>query len=514
MPFDQETQGLIVQKTDEIRGALDNFKKEFDARAAGHEERLQRMEAARGAAVDNDQIKSLVTELIEISKRDQTNRHVDLVPTVDYSMRAARRAMEMSKTKEQVREVYDFVLGSRPINDKVKRFQELSLQLSIIGSALNQPMPNQPYVQRWHPSTAQTLQARMLWYEYEELRREFFGEEMLKRAFDTVDSPEWIPSLMSAELLRYLEVTGTLLPNIRTVPMPTPTYKYPITATIDKARRWPENVSYMGYPSAAQQAANPMYKSVDPIDGITLSAKKLRGHFGFSSEFEEASIVAIATWAGQEVAMGILRAIEDAMINGDTDTPLVDNDLTLTADGTDGSFSNRTSWKGFREYARANSAHALGGGTAIDTAKLFNTIRLMGRYAILPSNSVWIFGIKSYLDLLDTNELLTLEKVGARATILTGSVGLFAGRNVIIHEYVREDLSTAGNYTGTGTTTCVILFDRTRYILGNYRGLTTERERYAWWDQSMMYAWWRGDFTKTVKTTETTESVLINLPIT
>jgi len=44
--------------------------------------------------------------------------------------------------------------------------------------------------------------------------------------------------------------------------------------------------------------------------------------------------------------------------------------------------------------------------------------------------------------------------------------------------------------------------------------MTSERERFSWWDQSMMYCWWRGDFQKTVKSTETTEACLVNLPIT
>jgi len=469
--FDETTRKLIVDKTNEIRETVNGFKADFDAKAAGLEERMERFEQARNAAANDDHVKELVRELIAISKQDQTNRRVDLVPTVDYSIRAARRAMEVAETKEQVREVYDFMLQTRPVDDKVKRFQELSLQLAVIGSALNQQLPGQPYSQRWHPTKAKTLAARMLWYEYEMLRKELFGEEILKRAFpaDTADATEWIPSLMSAELLRYLEVTGSLLPNIRTVPMPTSTYKYPITTGIDKARRWAENTAYKGYPTAAMQAANALYETLDPIGGITLSAKKLRGHFGFSTEFEEESIVAAAPFAAQEVAASIRRAIEDAMINGDTDSPELDADLVLAADGTDGSYSNRTAWKGFREFARANSTTVDGGGASITVTNLFATIRKLNRYGLQPSDSMWIFGLKSYLDVLDTDAFITLDKAGARATLATGAVGLIAGRSLIVHEYVREDLATTGRYTGTGTTTEVILFDKTRYILGNFR---------------------------------------------
>lgn len=512
---DEATRNAIVDQTARIREVLDGFKAEFDAKAAGVDERIERMEQARTAAATEEHIKALVAELVQISKKDQSNRHVDLVPTVDYSVRAARRAMEEAQTPAQVREVYDFMLSTRPVDDKVKRFQELSLQLSVIGSALNQQIPGQPWQVTWHPAKARTLQAKLLWYEYETLRKELFGEEILKRAFpaDTADAPEWIPSLMSAELLKYLEVTGTLLPNIRTVPMPTSTYKYPITAGIDKARRWGESTVYKGYPTAGIQGQNALYESVDPIGGITLSAKKLRGHFGFSTEFEEESIVSVAAFAAQEVAASILRGIEDAMINGDSDSPELDSDLTLQPDGTDGSYSNRTAWKGFREFARANSTTVDGLGASITATALFSTLRKMGRYALQPSNSIWLFGLKSYLDVLDTNEFITLDRAGNRATLVTGSVGLIAGRNVIVHEYVREDLATTGRYTGTGTTTEVILFDKTRYILGNFRGMTSERERFAWWDQSMMYCWWRGDFQKTVKATEPTEACLVNLPI-
>jgi HK97 family phage major capsid protein len=505
MPFDQETQDLIVQKTNEIRAALNGFKAEFEAKGAGAEERLKRLEEGQAKAANDETIRGIVKELISASERDQTNRHVDLIPTVDYSTRAARAWMENAKSKEEIRRVYDMVRLSRPIDEKTRQFQIIGTKLSLLKGLLSQGG------MKWNPEQASTDQARMLWYQYRALQQEFFGDALLQRAvgdlFDSADSSEWIPSLMSAELLRYLEIYGTLIPAVRTAPMSSPTWKWPITKASDKARLMPEGASYTTSLPAHTAST---YAGKDPIGGVTFTAKKLRAYFGFSEELLEDSIVSMLDWALEDLAAAQRRAIEDAMINGDTDTPAIDSDLSFSA--TDSSYSNRIAWKGFRELARANSATFTASGGNMTTANISDTLRKMGRYAVNPSNNIILCGVKSYLDLVDEGNIVTLDKVGSRATILTGSVGVFLGRNVLVNEFVREDLNASGQYDGTTTNnTVAICFDRTMWGLGNYRGIRSERERNAFFDQHLVYTWWRGDFQKLTTSTETTEAVLVDL---
>jgi hypothetical protein len=511
MTFDEEIRGLIAAKTKEIRDAQDAIKKEYDSKVATISERVERMEQARDERNTDETIKQLATELIELSKKDQTNRHVDLAPAPDYTMRAIRKVMETCETPKQIRAVHDHILAHRPQDDKMRRYQELSVRLSFIGAGMNRGLRDNPREDVWHPAMARNLDLKLMWSEYCELRKEYFGEQIVQRAFDTADSSDWVPSLMSAELLRYLEITGTLLPNIKTVPMGSATWKYPITTGIDKARYVPEATAY---PSAVPAyGQNPAYKAASPIGGVTFSAKKIRAHMGYSAEMDEDSIVAFSAWATPEIASCARRGIEDAIINGDTDTPKIDSDIDLSPDGTDGTWSARVAWKGLRSFALATSAMYDAANAALDTTKLNNTIKKMERYAVNVNDTIWLFGIKGYLDLIDMDQFMTFDKIGSRATIITGSVGILFGRSVIVNEFVREDTNEGGQYDGTiKDRTVGIIYDRSRMALGNWRGMTNERERLAFFDQNIVYAWWRGDFQKLVKSTETTEAVVYNIP--
>jgi hypothetical protein len=321
--------------------------------------------------------------------------------------------------------------------------------------------------------------------------------------------------MLAADLLRYLEVRGAVIPNLRTVPMPTALWKVPFTNAAGKASRFVETTASpttpVDYGAGAAYAGDAM-----PDGRTTFDAERFRGKMITSREYIEESIVPIMPFMIQDAADQLRRAIEDCIINGDTESPWIDSDLNGTVTALN-IMNNRTAWDGWRDNAAANdgASDTVQPVTANHvTVTNANSIRTsLRRYGIDPNQLMWVCGIKSYLDLLDLPEFLTMEKVGNKATILTGQMGDFFGIPIVVSEFVREDLAASGVRvaTTTSTQTTQILVHRPSWWLGNWRGVTTEPERIPARNVDVVWAWWSGDFQVMTTATEPTVGVLVDI---
>jgi HK97 family phage major capsid protein len=507
----EELRDQMATVSKDIKAHVDATKERFGAVDKTLSDSDERWTQARADLMSNDQVKALVDEMIELSMKDP-NRSVNLVDNLDYSTRSLREVACRTDTPQPVaRELFEQFLTSRPQSDNIARYQKLSSKMTILQTVMRKANPD------WRPIQSRHPRVMIWWHEYRSLQRDLLGDDFFARAFDTAtaaDGGDWVPDLLGADLIRYLEVYGNLIPNLRTFPMPGPIYRLPITTTANKAVRATELTGHQT--GAFNYSTSPLYADGSyPASKVTFDAEKMRAFFVLTGEIIEDSIVPALEFATVDTADAIRRAIEDAGINGDDASPGIDADLSYSA-AADGTYDARTSWQGFRALANTNSAEMTAASNIFTIANAVGTMRKMGRYATRgPSNLLWICGIKSYLDLLDTGDLLTMDKIGDKAVVATGAVGNLLGTSVIISEFVREDLAATGlNTTTTDAKTEAILVYRPAWRLGNYRGITTEQERKAGFDQNVVFAWWRGDLQKTVASTETTEATLIDLATT
>lgn len=352
-----------------------------------------------------------------------------------------------------------------------------------------------------------------MWADYQRLQRELFPEDFYARAFDTADAAEWVPDILASDLLRYIEVRGAIIPLFRSFPMPAALYRIPFTTGAGKASRWVELAASQS--GAVNYTAGAMYASDQaPAGRATFDAERLRSKLVTTREFIEESIVPVLDFMVIDCADGIRRAIEDCIINGDAASAGIDSDLSYTV--TVGVGQSRTCWDGLRALAQANDSASNTvqpvTGNHATVANLITAKTTMGRYAIDPGSLAWICGLRSYVDLLDLADFITMDKLGTAATLITGQVGNIFGSPVVVTEYIRQDLQASGLYTtSTGSQTIMILVHRPSWWLGNWRGITTEPERIPGFNQDVMWAWWSGDFQKMTTSTETTEFVLSDI---
>jgi hypothetical protein len=279
--------------------------------------------------------------------------------------------------------------------------------------------------------------------------------EDIVKAMDTAESgggSEWIPTGFSPNVINQVRqelIVSSLFQNIY---MPTPSYKMPVESNPAQAYIVPENTA-----DTSQTSITPSQFSTGQV---TFNAHTLGAMTRVSFELDQDSIVPMVPMIQRNLLRGHAQGLEDAIINGDTTGTHQDSDVTSATDPRKGG------WKGLRKYAIANSLTVDGAtfnSTALRTAR-----SKMGKYGINPTNLVWIVSNAVYCQMLGFPEVLTLEKFGPHATILTGQLAAIDGIPVVVSPYLRQDMNASGVYDGTTTTkTAAILVNKDAFLVGD-----------------------------------------------
>lgn len=327
---------------------------------------------------------------------------------------------------------------------------------------------------RKHPS-----QLKLFRKHYDEYR----GVSELKKAMDTATASEgleWIPTDFSSDLydkVRLATKVPGLFPEIN---MPTPTYKLPAVASDGSVYLVPENTADTG--QTKPTASTPGTRAV------TLTAVKLGSAVRYSGELAEDSIVPVLDFIKNNMAIAWADAFEDATLNGDTTGTHMDADVTSSTD-------NRKAWKGLRKLSLAGGASTTA-LTATPTAVELRTMRSkMGKYGVDPSKLVWICSAKGYMKLLGMAEVITVDKYGPNATVLTGELAKFDGIPIIVSAKMRDDLNNVGvNDSTTNTKGALLLVHVPSFIKGMRRRMTSWSRYEGEFDQTVLVTMMRGDF--------------------
>ena len=329
----------------------------------------------------------------------------------------------------------------------------------------------------------------------------------LKAAMNTGTSgsgSEWVPTGYSSRLFDKIRLEMMVGNLFEALPMPANIYKPPVVSSDATAYLIGENT---GADDDLDTAKRIPSTSVGTAS-FTLTAKKLAGRIVFSEELNEDSITPILPLLTQNIVTALASAEEQALINGDTSATHMDSDVTAASDA-------RKAWDGLRKLCPA--------GTKVDsssfTGDAISSIRSkLGKYGVRPSDLALITSISAYnklLNLKDTSGnslVVTLDKYGPQATILTGELGKVYGIPVIVSEFVRQDLNASGVYDGTTTTkTEVILVNRKGFVRGDRRILKVKVSEIISTDQSILVATMRRAFSNVYAASETVCGIGYNI---
>jgi len=292
---------------------------------------------------------------------------------------------------------------------------------------------------------------------------------------------EWVPTALSTQFIEEYELERKVAQQFRQIPMTSNPYELPVQNSVTKARIQAESGTIAGSNFGTAK--------------LQFSATKLTEFFPLSSELDEDSAPAILSLARTEVVESEIRAVEAAILNGDSSVAHMDADIA--AGGAD---LSEKSWKGLRKLALDNSANGslvdfLGAAATLGNLRAMR--QAMGKFGVNPRELVWLVSTKVYNQMLSLDEVTTVEKFGPMATILNGALASLDGIPIVISEYMRDDTAAAGVnlVPGDALSVCQLVNHR-RAFFGVRRPIQVKAVMNPTPpnDEWMIAAWWRGDF--------------------
>ncbi len=232
---------------------------------------------------------------------------------------------------------------------------------------------------------------------------------------------EWVPTELAADIVDKVRLASKVRAMFPTIDMPSDTYRIPkITAD--------PTVYFVSQENTAVQAAgNPTTAYME------LDAKKIMCEVDFSGELTEDSVVPLVPTLKQNIANALAEAEEDVIVNGDT-TATQNQNINRSANAYDVTRAvvglRRTVYDGATAYKVDASGGLLAGMRSLRAA--------LGEYGVDPIKQVWAMSPKHYLAVLTDSSFLTMDKLGEKATVLTGQLGAIDGIPVIMSSKLRD----------------------------------------------------------------------------
>ena len=298
---------------------------------------------------------------------------------------------------------------------------------------------------------------------------------------------EWVPTLWSDQLWEKARINNVILPQMRTIEMPSNPFEVPLESTDPTVYLVPETQDEVQMTLSSSQ--NPMPDSQIGTSKVTLTAKKLALRVGFSSELVEDSIIPIIPQFRKQALRTMQDALDNVLLNADDTSSGNINYNGATAPSTAKymAFSYGLRHTGLVDNSAANALS--GAGNRVTVRKLRELrFLLKDAYAVRPDEVVYVTNAATQATLLDMDEVLTMDKYGPNATILNGQFATFDGSPVLTSAELALSATDGKVSTTAGNNVygSVVAFHKPSWIVGYRRRIRTNVDYYAPYDAYQM----------------------------
>jgi len=210
-----------------------------------------------------------------------------------------------------------------------------------------------------------------------------------------------------------------------------------------QALKFPNNVSQFSFPALIDDSQayliapdEDAIKSAIGASKITYETQRLKTLIGVTDQANQETVTALVDVVKQRLVTSLAKGSEKAIVLGkDKDAGYNSNDV-------------REAFKGLMKLVRdAGQTHDNGGHPI--TAKAVNEARkLMGMYGMEVTDLAIICDFKTAYDMLELDEVVTIEKFGSAATIVKGEIGKLWGMPIIVSGYMSN--GNDGRFTTDG----------------------------------------------------------------
>ena len=321
------------------------------------------------------------------------------------------------------------------------------------------------------------------------------------RAMDTAESgygSQLVGAQYVGDLWEAARYESAVMALIDTFEMTAPTAYLPVEVDIPQLMFVSESTTY--------NATN--YSTVKTgSQRVTVAAKKFVIHQMWSGEMEEDSIIPFVPFLRRQQQFSLAYYGDALILNGDDTNSATGNINSDDADPTDTNYY--LAFDGIRHAAivdNTGNSLSVAGATSYDKLlkmrqRMKDTSNMVNVHWGKPTNPddlVYVANDETADAIALLDEVLTVEKYGANATVLNGEVGRI-GRHRLITSLAVPLTDTDGKYTTTSpssndTKGQVVAFNRRAFKWGWRRRVRTETERWLGTDQTRIITSMRAGF--------------------
>ncbi len=289
--------------------------------------------------------------------------------------------------------------------------------------------------------------SRMTGKSIEQLK---FFKELTEKTGAHLPSATWeleVSLQMENEVRRRLVVA----PLVRNIQMKTNVMTIPVNPEAGLAN-WVTNAQFGTTSSTGGTTATNGSGSPHLLKEITLNAYKVATNEYLAYEEEEDSLLVLMPIVRDAMVRRVARAMDKAFLLG----------AGAGADPV----------KGLATYDATSVVVPSVTGPAT-VANLRAMRKDLGALGLDPADVTFVVSTDIYYNLLEDTTFQTMDKVGDRATILTGQIGNVGGSPVL----VSAEFPATASGTSTGTVNIgAIAFNSSNFVVGNQRGLRMDTQ--------------------------------------
>lgn len=300
---------------------------------------------------------------------------------------------------------------------------------------------------------------------------------------------EWVPDLWLNRLWDRTRLDNVVAAQFAQIDMPSNPYELPIESTDPTVYKVPETSDEAHLTIAG--AGNPIPDSKLATGKVTLTADKLALRVGYSMESDEDAIIPFAAQLRKQGQRALEDAIDNVYLNADNTASGNVNYDGGTPGGTEKYY---VAFKGIIYTALVSNS----GGNALDMGNIAPTLayiratraKLLSAYAARPQDLVIFCDFPTYMKLLSLPELLTVDKYGTNATVITGEVGKIDNIPVLVSNEMSL-ASSNGKVSSTGgnnTRGRLVIASKPQFYGGYRRKISVVTEYLSYYDSYQMTA--------------------------
>jgi HK97 family phage prohead protease len=263
---------------------------------------------------------------------------------------------------------------------------------------------------------------------------------------------QWVPTLMSAMLWRQVRLNTVVLPVFDQFDMPSQPYDYPAESTDPTFYKVAESTDETQLVIGGTAFSDSKVGTAK----TTFSAGKLGALSYWSEEMAEDSIVAVEPMLRNQFGISLAHAIDKLLLHGDETGGAAETGNISYYGSNVGTTRDILVIDGLRHEPLVTTTSDKRDGGALTIDDIASTRALMGAagiYGADPSQLALICDVPTGLKFSDLAEVLTVDKFGPQATVLTGQVGAIKGLPLVVsQDFGLTDTSGYVNGTASSNT--------------------------------------------------------------